>query len=313
MISKPVSGRNKSEKLIADDPEICDICGLTIIRTNGLYTCVKCGLTKTEKILRSSAPHNNQHTTLNNNYSNNFRRMNILQNQLSNEAYTLNIYESFISQIFGQLQIQNDYLKRKILAKFLEIKPKLSRGYNSYEYLIPVLINFYCKAEVIIIKEDDLIKVAGIKKEKRKFMKIKNKLLLNVLSSEHKNYKKTKQQAYIRELIRQFVHFSFQNDKETGELFFEQSKVISEVIRKNLVSVNNEYNKAGIIGTITLNILREKFPEKFKYLSKHQICKAVYANDTTVSTHVKEIMKNYTREGTNSQELKENNEGFIKG
>lgn len=74
------------------------------------------------------------------------------------------------------------------------------------------------------------------------------------------------------------------------------SKKVLNLLWKDLESVSNENNKAGIVGVSTLYFLKNKNQINFRNLSKHKLCRLVNAKDSTVSAQIKRLVKKYTGE-----------------
>ena len=279
----------------------CSECGSLIFYVEGYLTCSNCGLVINELNFQAPIPHNKNQMGIQKKKQNliNFKdweRMNKIQRRCNNKINSLNNIKNFISDIFGQLQITKGNFKEEILNKYKEIKPKAPDGVKSYKYLIPILIKCYCKVKCIIISEDHLITIAGL--DKNKFIKKLKKIISSGLLTDYKDYKlKPKSQKnYILHLLRTFIQYFFQNDLEIREQFLKYSKMVLGLLWDDLKCVNNENNKAGIVGMLILYYLEEKYQKNFGNLNKHKLCGFLDAKDSTVSAQIKNWVKSQTGE-----------------
>jgi transcription initiation factor TFIIIB Brf1 subunit/transcription initiation factor TFIIB len=187
----------------------CDICGSAdIVDTSEGYVCRECGIVLEIQKLQYNRPYNEdliQHskgtgkTQIGNSrergvspISEKLNRLNRQNSIIPNEQAIIEKADLEISRIFSELNLSEfESLKKMVLNKFKEIRPKLRRGvkYRNTNKLVSIIIYFCLKLRNISVNAVELINASKItKKEFNDFCLQVRKFLPEYLERNRQEY-----------------------------------------------------------------------------------------------------------------------------
>ncbi|MFX0021517.1 MAG: hypothetical protein ACFE9S_04275 [Candidatus Hermodarchaeota archaeon] len=163
----------------------CDICGSAdIVDTSEGYVCRECGIVLEIQKLQYTTPYNeeliqhskgNGKTQIGNSrercispISEKLNRLNRQNSIIPNEQAIIESADLEISRIFSELNLSEfESLKKMVLNKFKEIRPKLRKGvkFRNTDKLVSIIIYFCLKLRNISINVIDLINASKITKK----------------------------------------------------------------------------------------------------------------------------------------------------
>ncbi|MDX1798702.1 MAG: hypothetical protein R3255_08640 [Candidatus Lokiarchaeia archaeon] len=237
----------------------CDICGSAeIVDTSGGYVCRKCGIVLEIQKLQYDKPYNKdliQHsigtgkTQIGNNreryvspISEKLNRLNRQNSIIPNDQAIIERADLEISRIFSELNLSEfDTLKKMVLSKFKEIRPKLRKGvkFRNTDKLVSIIIYFCLKLRNISVNVIELINASKI--TKKEF----NDFCLQVRKFIPEYLDRNRQEYILNRIFEVSQHF------ELGMEFFHLARKILKKLWHGIKDTTDDA-LAGLVSSISL-------------------------------------------------------------
>ncbi|MHA1147654.1 MAG: cyclin family protein [Promethearchaeota archaeon] len=273
----------------------CDCCfSHDIIETLEGYVCRTCGVVQQLRKLQYDHPYNEKKiqnaimgTTqlglarerFSQSRSEEFRRLNKLQNIKNNEESAEDRARIEIKRIFTSLDLPSAY-KDMIFKKFLAIRSKLGAGtkYRSPEKLVPIVIYFVLKLNSYIIHQKELLEVSKISKKDFNSFKIQMQRYMP-------QYQERNRREFISRKILAVTEYF-----ELGMPYYHFCRDILENLWRDINNTKDDV-VAGLVCSI--GILAGGYDEQ-KYISIFRVCKHLNIQMSTIQGQVKKrIFENF--------------------